>query len=84
MKIEVKNYYKLITGCIVEGDWVEMKKEYFDALDVQGEAPKEEKAPRLSLSKILSLFFMENIVLFQKIEWMLRMLSIFWSKNIFS
>ena len=56
MKIEVKNYYKLITGCIVEDDWVEMKKEYFDALDVQGEPPKEEKAPRLSLSKSSSLF----------------------------
>ena len=66
MKIEVKNYYKLITGCIVEGDWVEMKKEYFDALDVQGEAPKEEKAPRLSLSKILSLFFM-RILCFSRI-----------------
>lgn len=55
MKIEEKNYYKLITGCIVEDDWVEMKQEYFDALDVQGEPPKEEKAPRLSLSK--SLFY---------------------------
>lgn len=49
MKITEKNNVSLVTGCIVEGDWVEMKQEYLDSLDVHGPEKKEEKPARLSL-----------------------------------
>ena len=51
MRIIDKNNVMLITGCIVEDDWVEMKPEYLDSLDVYAEK-KVEKPARISLSKL--------------------------------
>jgi len=55
IRITDKNNALLITGCIVEDDWVEMKPEYLDSLDVHGPEKKEEKPARISLSKSLQI-----------------------------